>query len=409
MPDLLDRFDGQQFDFGILPDYEGQSAPMFVDGQNINFEARAAMPILGQSVLFVKPKTEFIHGIYGVTIGPERTLFYGSESNLRKWTEAGGVVEVGSGYTGINLETVTEKASKWSFGRWGDWVVATNGKDAPQIWKGNLFSNLETEGEFNTCEHFLRFDEFLLALETDNPDKRIAWADKNSPERWTPARDRSAGNLPVRNLDSGIRAVGELPSGPVFFTSNSMHTIQFVGAPFYFGTDHLLDGAGVVGKHAIAVEGGVIYGMSMRGIWRTDGTRVDFIDDGFHDYVYDDINMGQLSKVTAWNNIAEKMIVFYYPGKNSSNCDRGFGVTYPEGQFTPLTYARSAADNSGLFETAITGDCVGNIYRQSLEGAPAGAVGEGTLPLSAEASMVWPVGYGGVGRIPVGGRLTVEG
>ena len=78
-------------------------------------------------------------------------LFWGNTTNLFHSTGGAGA-SVGSGFTGQQDEG-TQPATQWSMTPWGDWMVATNGVDNAQIYKGASFAALgNAAAQFTTAE-----------------------------------------------------------------------------------------------------------------------------------------------------------------------------------------------------------------------------------------------------------------
>ena len=80
------------------------------------------------------------------------------------------------------------------------------------------------------------------------------------------------------------------------------------------------------------------------------------------DYVFDDLNTAQKTKVYAVHNSQFGEIWWFYPSGSSNENDRYVTLDYKEGHWATGTLDRTAAVDQGVFTNPIFADASGNLY-----------------------------------------------
>lgn len=407
MSELLAKFEGESFVKGAFPGLSDREGGFFRDGRNVVFTEFSVQPVAGQQLLFSRIQNATVAGLRASFISGTPTLFVAYLDSIYKWT-SGTPSSVGSGYTGVADATSTAPATRWSMERWGTWMLATNGVDAAQVYKGTSFGALAGT-TFSTAEIFARRTPFMLAFNTSNGGDRIEWCHDDDVETWTPSATNKAGNLNVRDLNGDIVCAKPLQNEVAFYTENEAGIVSFIGTPNWFGADVTQEGIGAVSKNAVAVVGNMHYGFGPRGIWRSDGLNHEYASQpAVHDFIFNTFNYAQRSKVAAWHDSLESCVVFWYPSTADYN-DIGVRFNYRNGSWSIEASPRNLAEDSGAFRYGITADRFGDIYSQNVVGAPAGGVTANPVNMSSNIDFSVGYGYGGYGQGRFGGEWTVNG
>lgn len=381
MSELLQRFD-RETEAGLYPGLKGRKAPLLVDGQNLIFDEMSIQPLAGVQPLGTKIASTPIRGITETLLAGVRNVFFASDTHLYRYEEGAGITQVGSGYTG--------QGKLWSLQRWGNWIVATNGVDPPQIWKASTFSPL-TGLTFTWAEIFMRNRTFMVAFNTSNGPEYVEWSKIDNVEDWA-RTNPTAGYVPVRDMPGPIVAAVPLGREIAFYSASTMHILSFLGTRYTYGYDLLLKGIGAVGKHAVCAAGAFNYGFSLEGIWRTDGTGFQFISSpAMRDYVFDDLNVGQVHKVVTVHNPKRSSVMLFYPSANSLENNRGVVVDYERQTWSKIGYGRAALIKEGVFPNILSGDEVGDISMIDVEGNVGGS---SVVPITASLHGSIRIGYG---------------
>lgn len=385
---------------------------MWKDGENIIFHEASIQPVPGQSALFLKPASTVILGLKErETSAGVKELFFGNPSNLFSWTATGGIITEASGFTIAALATPSQRQQFWSMLPWDNWMLATNGKDAPQIktTATGFRPTTATDRDFTTAEIFATLGDYALAINTSNGGKVVQWSDTDSPESYIESDLSNAGKMTIRELENDIIAAAALGPGYALYSSDSMSLLQHIGGDLIFTRRPLIPGLGVVGKQAVCSVGGQNYGMSYRGLWETDGNSFVHLDDPeIHDELFDNINLLQVSKTVCWYDKLLNSVVFFVPGSGEDYNSRAIVFNRSSRLFTKFGFGRSYAIETGVFPFGITGDENGNVYAQSVIGAPAGT---GSDPVVTDPSAVLQAGYGmlAYGQLGYGGYWSGDG
>jgi len=409
MTDLLKAYK-DELGSGLWPSHPGRRAFFWQDGRNITFEHGYVQSSFGQFQLFTTEEAAPVCGIRASNVADLRIVFYGTPSKLYRWDIISGIEDLsGAAYTGSLV-------SPWQFSRWGTWMLATNGVEKIQVYKntGN-FGNLANQ-PFDWAKLIYTTDTHLIALNTSNGPNFIEWTDLDNIEVWAAASTNDAGNKPLRNLDSPIIAAKKLGDNLIGYTANEMFAVAYLGSPFVFGVQFLLEGFGPFGPNSIASTGNKHYGMGQRGIWVTDGTSFEFIHSpAVHDFVYRDeatrVDLELSQHVVAWHDQLQAQIVFYYPKVNGNGYnDIGLGFNYKTNLWTIYDYGRTAVDDSGVFAYALTGDQSGNIFQQSVSDAPPTSGDLGIVNLDETLyTLELGLGEGALGELGLGGYADGAG
>jgi hypothetical protein len=402
MSRLLKRYD-QELSAGLTPDLPNKVSPFFRYGRNVNFKDGGVQPASGQTRITSVPETEPVTGMRSALINGAPQLFLGNLEKLYTF-DGSTVTQKGSGFSGIADASVTQRATLWSFAPWGQWMVATNGQDPIQLSKdGAAFSPLSGSPPA-TAEVVVSRSPFMFAFNTDRGGNAIEWCDEGDVETWDATQSNLAGALFPVDLPSDFIA-GLNFQGTVFgLTASTLHAISFFGPPNVFGEELALEGIGVYGKHAVTLSDRAMYGMGRRGIWRSDGTSYEYADSPeLREFVYDDLNKDQASKIVAWYNPFDQIVVFFYPTRDSKQNNRAVAFDFTQKNWTVYSFGRSAADPSDTFDFALNADDRGRVYFTDVT-TTAFAVNTGSLFLDEDIVVKTGYGVGGYGLGTYGGK-----
>lgn len=266
-----------------------------------------------------------VRGLHGQrTASLAQILFFGTSSKLWRSVALAAAVDVSSQAYTFNVDaTGTELASHWLFQNFGEWVLATNGKQQIQIYKtGPTFAALtQTAGvmPFTFAKSLEKLGPFVLAFNTSNAPNEVWWCSADDVHDWIPTANNSAGEFIIRDLESEIVATCRLGERVAIFASDSMHVCSFIGAPNYFGFQKVLSGIGAVSLKSVVSVGRVIYGLGPQGFFMTDGTQVEYIDmPKIRDFFFGRVTLAQISKTTAYHNEAMNRVEWGYATTNNT-------------------------------------------------------------------------------------------
>ncbi len=188
----------------------------------------------------------------------------------------------------------------------------------------------------------------------------IRFSDQESFTDWAATATNTAGELRI-GTGSEIIAAVQTKQQVVVFTDRSVSAMQFIGAPFIFGLSEVSTNTSILSQNAAVAVGDAVYWMGNDVFYRYDGN-VSLIPCSVEEYVFNNINTSQISKVTAGSNTEFNEVWWFYPSASSQNNDRYVVYNYAEKIWFYGTIDRTAWDQGGVSGLPIAASPDGNIY-----------------------------------------------
>ena len=366
---------------GLVPATKLALNSFWRDGRNVRFTPLGVEAIPGWVSFLTKPASNPVRGMAQQRrTDLSQRLFWGDQGSIYMWDTVN-VSTVGTGYTGSVNATVTQPATVWSFVVWGDWVLATNGVDKPQIYQGTSFAAMDTltTMPFTSAEIFVKRDVYVIAVNTSNGYNVVEWSDTGDPLTWQPTASNNAGNLVLRDIDGPLLAAVPLGDRIGLYTREQLILLNYIGSPYIFGYTPALNGIGAVSKYSVVPVGRRHFGMSRQGFFVTDGVQFEWIDfPQLRDYMAARVNWDQASKICGYHAEALNAVVWYYPSTaGSGEPDEGVMYDYKLGVWSLLDFGRTSALERDVFKWPVAATATGELYFHesgtSADGAPLNA------------------------------------
>ena len=355
---------------GLVPDESPDQGKVWENGVNLLFRDRGVESTPGFSKIFTEINNNPIRGM----LQQRRTnltqqLHWGDTGSIYTWDTVD-ASETGTGYSGNVDATATSPATVWSFAGWGNFTLATNGVDTPQIDEndGNGFKDwVQSDSSalpFSTAELLAKTHNHVLAINLDTGFNVVQWCDQGDVKNWTIADDTTAGSLVIREATGPIKAAKQFSDSIALYTDEQMILVNFTGQPFYFGYQVALNGLGAVSKQAVVQSGRTHYGLGRQGLWRTDGTQFQYIDRGFvAKYLQENVNWDQASKVSAGVDEENNRIIWCYPKVGGSGENDECVVFNTKNQtFSFLDFQIGSMVERDIFDWPIFGNTNGEVF-----------------------------------------------
>jgi len=385
---------------GVFPGLADKSPPALVDSRNIIWDEESLQPIPGQAKLFPRQASLPVLGMTSLYISGVKWLYFANQDEWRKWDGTTHSV-AGSGFTGTDRNL-------WSAVPWGPWVIATNAVNVPQVDKGAGFVALGGSPP-STVEVFVKFKNFLLGFNTSLSPTEIIWSQSDNPEVWTAAATNDAGKRNARDLDSPIRAAALLGNSIAYYSENEMRAVQYIGGTSIFNSIPLLKGIGALGKNCVVPVGRYHFGWGRKGIWRTDGTGFDYLDQpAVRDFIRQTLNEDMQDIVCGFHYPQHHLVGFFYPGVGQIANTIGLGMNYlGDPSWWVIGYGRSVFLEESVFGNPLFGTSDGDVLEQSLEHSVPTSLDD---PLRMSSTFSLDAGFGqtGFGQLGFGGVGSPE-
>lgn len=286
--------------------------------------------------------------------------------------QAGGEAKLGYGYLGYGLYNYgvprpdigeVTQATTWSLDNFGAYLVACANTDGKIYeWQLNTASDavVITNAPTSCVGIVVTAERFIFALGAGGDKRRVQWCDQENNTVWTPSATNQAGDFNVTS--SGSLMCGKRVRGlTVLFTDVDVHTATYIGAPFVYSFDRVGTGCGAISKQAVASTDNACIWMSNSGFWVYDGV-VKPLPCDVGDFVLNDINRAQESKIYAVHNSSYGEIWWFYPSGGSTEVDAYVSYNYREGHWAIGNLARTAGTDRGVFTTPLMVSSDGFVY-----------------------------------------------
>lgn len=174
----------------------------------------------------------------------------------------------------------------------------------------------------------------------------IRFSSAEDPAMWTAQTTNSAGDL---RLSTGSEIVTALQTRQeiLIWTDVSLYSMQYIGAPFYFGLTTLASNISIYGPNAKVSVNDTTYWMGNGSFYVYDG-RTKELECPILDYVFNDITTIQQEKVYAGSNAAFSEVWWFYPSADSDENDKYVIYNYDDKAWSFGELSRTAWLDAGV-------------------------------------------------------------
>lgn len=235
---------------------------------------------------------------------------------------------------------VTTQLRLWSHDNFGENLIINPRDGAIYYWiKDDGFSNrareIGTIGGANETpviakqilvsdvdRHVVAFGTNPVGSTTQDP-LLIRFSDQENVLDWNPTATNTAGDLRIGTGSQFVKAI-ETKREIVIFTNSSVHSMQFIGAPFTFGIQPLASNITIMGPNAaVAVEDAVFW-MGKQNFYLYDG-KTQQLPCTVTEHVFFDFDFEQFEKVYAGIISEFSEVIWFYTSNSNSLANGGDG------------------------------------------------------------------------------------
>ena len=214
-------------------------------------------------------------------------------------------------------------------------------------------------------------DRHVLAFGCDteaNPGVQdplaIRFSDQESLTDWQTTSTNTAGELRLGSGSEIVTAV-ETRQQVLVFTDTTLYAMQFLGPPFTFGVTALSENSTIAGPNAAIAVDDTVFWMGRSEFYIYSGA-VQRLPCTVRDFVFSDINEGELEKITVGLNTEHSELWWFYPSLNSGEVDRYVVYNYTEQVWYYGSFARTAWVDRGIFDFPFAANTDGYIYEHEI-------------------------------------------
>lgn len=269
-----------------------------------------------------------------------------------------GISTYGIGYYGTprpDSGSVTA-ATTWSLDTWGEYLVGCSTSDG-KLYEWQLDYSTPTKAAvitnapINNIGLLVTSERSLFALGASGDGRAVAWSDLEDNTVWTPASTNLAGSIKLQTSGRIITAK-RVRGQNLILTDIDAHTLTYVGQPFVYQAEMAGRACGVASANSVAVLDNMAVWMGQNGFHIYDGY-VKPLPCEVYDYVFNNINTNQISKVYAVNNAQYNEVWWFYPSAGSNENDSYVSWDYVENHWSIGTLARTAGTDRSVFRNPI--------------------------------------------------------
>jgi len=290
---------------------------------------------------------------YQISIGPDASV-YGYGWGIGTWNNL-------TWNTPRSTSTVTLDGRNWSFDNFGEDLIATVHKGGTFRWdtsaglstRAAVISQAPTNSRFNLVSMpdrhiFLFGTETTIGDSSTQDDLFLRFSSQEDFTTWTPTATNTSGSFRIQDGSKIVAAVRSR-NAVLVWTDNSLHALQFVGAPFTFSLVELGANCGAVGVHSAVDINGVAYWMSQNSFYLYDGT-VKKLPCSVQDYVFEDFSIANYPETYAGINSEFNEITWFYPSAASTQIDRAVTYNYLEKTWYTSNLDRTTWSDYGVYQ-----------------------------------------------------------
>lgn len=179
----------------------------------------------------------------------------------------------------------------------------------------------------------------------------IRFSDQENLLDWQTLPTNTAGELRLGSGSEIITAV-ETKQQVLVFTDVSVHTMQYVGAPFTFGITEVAPGVSIIGQNAAVAANDAVFWMGEEDFYVFDGS-VRPLECPVSERVFRAFNFAQGDKVFAGHQPDFSEVWWFYPCDQSTECSRYVVYNYADNIWYYGTLPRTAWIPRGVFRKPI--------------------------------------------------------
>jgi hypothetical protein len=252
---------------------------------------------------------------------------------------------------------------------WGEYLVACSSKDGQLLeWQLGFVTPTKAVAITNaptSCAAVMTTAErFVFALGASGNPRKVSWCDQENNTVWTPSTTNQAGDFELNSVGS-LRCGKRVRGINLLFTDVDVHVATYIGLPYVYSFEKAGSGCGVISSQAVAAIDTAAIWMSKSGFWVYDGYVKPLVSD-VGDYIFQNINYNQASKVYAVHNSKYGEIIWFYPSSASNENDSYVVYNYREAHWAIGSLARTAGTDRGVFVNPLMISSDGYVYEHEV-------------------------------------------
>jgi hypothetical protein len=302
--------------------------------------------------------------VYYIAIGPQI-----SGSGFGAGGFGLGGFGTGSPTTGTPGTPIT--TTDWSQENWGEFLLACP-KDGP-IYKWSMDSGLQTaqvipEAPFFNGGIFISMPQQILVAwkstqSTGVQDNLVVrWCNAGDFTNWIVSSQTTAGSF---HIPTGSIIIGGLqaPNYGLIWTDVDVWVMMYVGGDVIFNFTRVGSGCGLIGQHAAGVINGSVYWCGLDNFFTITPNGVAPIPCTVWDFIFQNINTANASKVQCAPNSVFNEIMWLFPAGTATENNAYVKLNVVENSWDYGFMDRTAWMDISIFGNPIAADSGGYLWQ----------------------------------------------
>ena len=265
----------------------------------------------------------------------------------------------GTGYYGTQRPSTGtySEATSWALDNFGETLLGVHSATGNLVqWSLGTSSvaAVVAGAPTNNLGLVVTEERFVFCLGAGGNPRKVQWSDKEDLSTWVPAATNEAGDILLQTsgqIMQGLKTKGQT----IIITDTSCHAMRYIGLPYVYSTSVVGTSCGAVSRmSAVDTDMGAFW-MGQKGFFTFDGNSVRELPCEVHDYVFDDINVNQQSKIWGFSNTEFSEVWWFYPSANSLEIDRYVAFDLLENHWLIGNLSRTGGVPRGVFRTPLMG------------------------------------------------------
>lgn len=168
-----------------------------------------------------------------------------------------------------------------------------------------------------------------VALQTQQDPMLIRWCAQENPAEWDITVVGTTAGSQRLSLGSQIISVQATRQEYLIWTDSALYSMRYLGPPYVFGFNPLATDITIASANGVITANNITYWMGQDKFYAYSG-RVDTLPCALRQYIFDDINTGQLEQIYAGQNEKFNEVWWFYPSAGSTYNDRYVVYNYLE-------------------------------------------------------------------------------
>lgn len=340
-------------------------------GSDLVIAPRGGPIFYWQDSLGVSSRAQYLSNLANSTtaISDSGTTFSGSATSITVSAAVAPYIYPYMYITGTNLPAGTQVAANYLTGSTTVPITTTTSGASSGTYNFSYAGAFVPVGTYQVITSAIQ--EFVIAFGANpySPNQAnttfnpllVRWSDQANPYQWIPTTINQSGEYALSN-GSYIMGARATRQEILIWTDSALYTMQYLGAPYVWGFQLLMDNITVMSPNSMITVNNVTYWMGKDRFYMYSG-RVETLPCALRQYIFADINQNQAYQVFAGSNEAFNEVWWFYVSNSSggTTIDKYVIYNYLDRVWYYGTMARSAWFQYGALQYPIAADYNGRL------------------------------------------------